>query len=321
MASPEQSDKKIKIIGWIIIVLIPLTVFAVASELMLRLVFPKIKLLSEIVMQLPDSQSYVLKPNTQTYNAGWNTRIENPIFWQINPQGLRSEHPTQKNSNKFRILTYGDSETFGWSVNIEDTWQLKMQAIDDRIEVLNFGIFGYNVENVADHIARTLPEYDADLMIYLMHKNDYYPPFVISPILSKSYLYLVYKMALYEMAHKKRKAWRRSPEGKQFFAAQIERIIDLARNRDIPIIIAVLHWKYRNGQPPELQIDYSEPSHPGKPYPPGFHAITVNIEKIVKQFPRYDRHMTEPAHIELAAFFCRVIARGGSNSCMPPSGQ
>jgi|GEM_PF-1391630 lysophospholipase L1-like esterase len=70
----------------------------------------------------------------------------------INSQGIRDkEYTIQKDKNVFRILCLGDSSTFGYGVNLEDTYH---SLLEDRLnrefgrtgirfEVINAGVTGY----------------------------------------------------------------------------------------------------------------------------------------------------------------------------------
>lgn len=74
-----------------------------------------------------------LKPNSQTDN------------YRSNAQGLRAEKdylPTPP-AGITRIATFGDSFTHGDEVTNKDTFQHQMEALDESIEVLNFGVGGY----------------------------------------------------------------------------------------------------------------------------------------------------------------------------------
>ncbi len=66
---------------------------------------------------------------------------------EISKQGLRNEIvKTPKPKDAFRILALGDSFTFGWGVNLEDTWvkmlENKLQIPGKKVEVINAGMSG-----------------------------------------------------------------------------------------------------------------------------------------------------------------------------------
>jgi hypothetical protein len=300
---PSSKKKIISILGWAIVILIPLAILLVATELTLRLLLPEINVLTRIIEPTSDSRNFILKANTKIHYQGLYEKHK-PVTWKINQQGLRSDRIEKNTSNKFRVLTYGDSETYGWSVDIQNSWQRRMEKIDPNIEVLNFGIPGYNVENVADHMQHTITEYHPSMLIYFFNKNDFYPAFKFNPVLSRSYTYLVFRMGLYMLSKDKRKAWRKSLQGEEFLQAQIKRMIGFSNQYKVPLYILVMHWEYVN---PIQQITK----------PQNNNLKIIDIEEVVEKFPKIDAHLTEPAHLELAKYLCNQISQNKPAKCTP----
>ncbi len=285
-------------------------------EIGARIFLPNINVLLNIVVASDDDRHYVLKPDASTPYSGLYEKSSEQIEWHINSQGLRSDQIINgKSDGIFRIATYGDSETFGWSVDLQDTWQAHMQNRDQNIEVINFGVPGYNIASIATHVEKTLSEIRPDMAIYLFNKNDVYKPLSYHPQWSKSYLYLIINMGLYQLKAKQRKEWRKSAKGAEYFRAHLQRIIKMCKKQNIPLLIAVQHWKYINVFPAELQSDQSILASENTASLPSLQ--TVNVEKVIKDFPRRDAHMTEPAHAALANFFCNFIADSRTDRCRP----
>ena len=305
-----------QMLGWLIIVLIVLVGTAVIFEIGARIFLPNINVLLNIVVASDDERHYVLKPDASTLYSGLYEKSSKQIEWRINSQGLRSDLIiNSKSEGVFRIATYGDSETFGWSVDLQDTWQKHMQSRDQSIEVINFGIPGYNIASIATHVEKTLPAIQPDMAIYLFNKNDVYKPLNYHPQLSKSYLYLIINMGLYQLKAKQRKEWRSSEKGAEYFRAHLQRIIDTCKKQNIPLLLAVQHWKYITVFPAEFQYDQSIKTSEISGSLPSIQ--TINAEKVIKDFPRRDAHMTEPAHTALANYFCDFIANGIADRCRP----
>lgn len=66
----------------------------------------------------------------------------------INSEGIRSfrnyeKHPGEGN---IRISTFGDSFTFGDEISDRETWQWQLEKINSRLEVLNFGMGAYGLD-------------------------------------------------------------------------------------------------------------------------------------------------------------------------------
>jgi hypothetical protein len=96
-----------------------------------------------------------------------------------NSRGLRDdEHSLDKPDGVYRIVGLGDSVTFGWGVEQEDSY---MEVLEDRLnrlddtrtfETFNFGVPGYNTTmEVATFEHRAL-KYNPDLVIILFVGND-----------------------------------------------------------------------------------------------------------------------------------------------------
>jgi hypothetical protein len=75
-----------------------------------------------------------------------------PMVFDTNTEGLRAEDvPAAKEPNEFRILTLGDSATFGQSVGFQQTWSQQLERLlaakypDRKIRVINGGVPGYSV--------------------------------------------------------------------------------------------------------------------------------------------------------------------------------
>ena len=303
-------------LGWLIIALIVLGGTAAILEITARIFLPNINVLLNIVVASDDDRHYVLKPKASTLYSGLYEKSSEQIEWRINSQGLRSDQKIlNKSDDIFRIATYGDSETFGWSVDLHNTWQEHMQNRDQSVEVINFGVPGYNIASIATHVEKTLSPLQADLVIYLFNKNDVYKSLNYHPQWSKSYLYLIINMGLYQFKAKQRKEWRKSEKGAEYFRTHLQRIIDMCKKQNIPLILAVQHWKYVNVFPEGLQNNnkFLISQHNDSLS----NLQTVNVEPVIKDFPRRDAHMTEPAHAALANFFCSYIANGTINRCRP----
>ena len=86
-----------------------------------------------------------------------------------NSKGCRDqEFPLQKSDGTLRILTLGDSFTFGMGVEAEDTYpkQLQQQLRQEGVtaEVINCGVIGHDLWQYRVTLDRRLPEYRPDLV-------------------------------------------------------------------------------------------------------------------------------------------------------------
>lgn len=123
---------------------------------------------------------YKLKPNLRVdaVNPFNDIEVQNGVTFRFetNSDGFRTKELEPKARGASRIVTLGDSSTFGWGVNEAYTYQ---QLLEDRladlggnVEVLNLGISGHTSRHgraVFDRYARDL---EPDLLIISFGAND-----------------------------------------------------------------------------------------------------------------------------------------------------
>lgn len=292
---------------------------AVLGEITLRVFYPGFGKLPRmmVVTERTDSRSYRLKPNMIVRFGGMRSRLPEPVTWQTNGAGVRGEQPVSAKSKRFRIVTMGDSETFGWSLQQSDTFQRRMEARDPTIEVINLGVPGYNIENVADYLEEALPQYRPDLVYYMFHKNDVDEPLVLSPVLGRSYVFVFLRLTWAELidgVYDGRKQRRFSRVGRNYFQAHIRRMVKACRRVGVPIIVGFLDWRFADYLPPQLKSRAATRLSPN----PGFQFVALNIEQYWKRMPRLDDHMTGAAHDKIASSLCRAISGAEGRNCSLP---
>ena len=88
----------------------------------------------------------------------------------INNLGLR-DHTIDTNKNgKYRVLCIGDSWTFGWGVNLENSWPkkleqyLKQQGIQN-VEIINAGRPGMYTRTYKENLQKMIPVLKPDLVL------------------------------------------------------------------------------------------------------------------------------------------------------------
>ena len=310
----HHDDGLFKIIAkWLALFLITALLSLAVLEVLLRLLAPNVSILLSVIEQTDDRRGYRLKPHSRTVFQGLHEALPVPVLWEVNGDGMRSDRPSPAPSDRFRVLTYGDSETFGWGVAIEGTIQRLMESSAD-VEVLNLGVPGYNAEGVAEHMRLTVDDYKPDLMIYFFHKNDFDEPIRLNPILSTSRLYVYFNLTMHLIGEEERKARRRNSEGKKFLSRHVQQMIDLARQKDIPLIVGALHRKYKPAFPQVLQ-DATDQHLADRP---GFSLRLVDLDTPTRGLPKRDRHRTEPAYRTIADLLCQVISGPEAEGCTPP---
>lgn len=114
---------------------------------------------------------YELIPNSSVF--------QDEAFYEINRQGWRDfDRYTIAKGSSVRIAAVGDSFTFGLGLKLEDTWpkqlerMLNEQLSPSHVEVLNFGVMGYDTIQEVELIKSRVLEYRPDIIILGYCMND-----------------------------------------------------------------------------------------------------------------------------------------------------
>jgi lysophospholipase L1-like esterase len=112
----------------------------------------------------------------QIFDGEWVKIAETEIC--TNSFGMRDrEFNLTKMPGVLRIAAIGDSYTFGWGVNLSDSWpkQLEKKLNDNGIkaEVLNFGVPGYNLDDMMWIIEKKASKFHLDIMIVTFANDDF----------------------------------------------------------------------------------------------------------------------------------------------------
>ncbi len=92
------------------------------------------------------------KSNYLTYSPtlGWTIKKYGATrsLYRANSQGIRAnkDYPLTVLQNTIRISSFGDSYTHCDGVKNEDTWQEKLGGINRTLEVMNFGVTGFGLD-------------------------------------------------------------------------------------------------------------------------------------------------------------------------------
>lgn len=143
---------------------------ALASE---HLIFPQDSLRKYFYEPKPDS--------TQTDAQKWLDYI--PTY-TINSDALneRGEYSVEKEDKVFRIITIGDSFTFGAFVDTGDNFPERLEDLLNsqqcnktaRFEVINLGVSGYDLSYIVERFRSRGVKYNPDLVIWLVNGHNFY---------------------------------------------------------------------------------------------------------------------------------------------------
>src|SRR6185295_11181679 len=88
---------------------------------------------------------------------------------KTNSMGFRDREFTAKKSAGTRIVTIGDSFTFGWGVEAEESWpkvlETRLRSAGVEVEVANIGKPGASPKNYADLAEKSISLLHPDLLI------------------------------------------------------------------------------------------------------------------------------------------------------------
>ncbi len=89
---------------------------------------------------------------------------------QINSKGMRDdEYETAKPSGTYRIAVMGDSFTWGYGVEAQETFSQRLESSLKNTQVLNFGCSGYGQDQELLLLKRQVLQYEPDLVIVNVH--------------------------------------------------------------------------------------------------------------------------------------------------------
>jgi lysophospholipase L1-like esterase len=127
---------------------------------------------------------YALQPNLDVpmtdVTAPAVIRERTRWIFHTNARGFNArEVPYEKASGIFRIVTLGDSSTFGWGVDTEAIYphllerMLRARHPGARIEVINLGVCGYSSLQGLILLRREALNYNPDVVILSYGSNDF----------------------------------------------------------------------------------------------------------------------------------------------------
>src|SRR3979411_53533 len=131
-------------------------------------VFLRLKGYGNLEIYEPDPKLYwKLKPNQDCY-----TKIDHrPV--RINSHGTRGpDFETVKPPGTIRVLSLGDSRTFGWGLKQEETYSDQLRRLlqeqlggAKKIEVINAGVNAWSYSQMLVYFRHTALHYQPDVLV------------------------------------------------------------------------------------------------------------------------------------------------------------
>ena len=277
----------------------------IAAEITVRMVFLPLSPFRDGVTLVSDARRYVPRPNARVRFKGMYSALPQPITWEINAQGMRASGriPSEKRKGTYRIATFGDSETFGWSVDFAETFQQQMELLEPEYEVLNLGVPGYNIASIAEHVVRTAMSYKPDLLIYLVNPNDFDPPLEIHRVAIHSELARRLECLYREAGEREIVERRQSPERVGAFTSELARMTQSCEENRIELMLAFMDERNKSVLKgiPRLDEYFLRPGETSK--------RLLDVSDIFRQDQRQDGHLSKEGHRKLAQRFVGVVSR------------
>jgi hypothetical protein len=119
--------------------------------------------------------SYLVADERLGWVVGPGRRSANGLYFS-SAEGLRSPSPgvaLRERTARRRIALVGDSFTFGLEVGYADSWGHQLErALGPDVQVLNFGVDGYGVDQAYLRYARDVPPWRPDVVILGLINHD-----------------------------------------------------------------------------------------------------------------------------------------------------
>ena len=163
----------------LLLALVGVVIGAGAVELFLRVARPAAPDLRALHLAEPD------RPWLYRLRPGAEAELENTagIHYRVNEDGFRGpRHPHARGDGAFRVAVLGDSLTFGYGVEEAEVYTALLEArlarllAPRRVEVLNFGVGGYNPYNEVALFEGIAAAWEPDLVLIQFCINDLNDP-------------------------------------------------------------------------------------------------------------------------------------------------
>ena len=184
--SPVYSLKAFHILYWIIFLSGVLLIYLlqknevkdklknpILSLAFAGIIFPLVPITNLLVGHKENNpEGLIFRPNSEVRY----TTSEFDYIAKINSIGLREREMKVEKSDKYRILCFGDSWTYGWGVNLEQSYprQLENYLLSQgrNVEVINCGQAGIYTTIYAQQIEKIAPVLKPDMIIVGVLQGD-----------------------------------------------------------------------------------------------------------------------------------------------------
>lgn len=128
-----------------------------------------------ILQRMKDEQSYLIIDDLLGWTVGADRRSADGLFYS-SAEGIRSSGlgvSFAEGRTRSRIALVGDSMTFDEEVKFEDSWGHQLnQLLGPDVQVLNFGVPGYGVDQMYLRYKRDVRPWNPDIVILSFINHD-----------------------------------------------------------------------------------------------------------------------------------------------------
>ena len=127
--------------------------------------------------------SHFYEPKSNTTQTEENLMAIPQTPKDINSDSLNEprDYMVEKPADTIRIITLGDSFTFGAYVKTEENWTERLEkkltetpiCKDKKVEVINLGVGGYDIQYAVERLKLRGLKYEPDLVIWFLKDDDF----------------------------------------------------------------------------------------------------------------------------------------------------
>lgn len=180
-AAPGPARAPLPLWKRLVFSLIPLVVLAATLEGAVRLA--KLDRPTIQSTPLPEELAGLIQPDRELF---WSLRPDTHMTWRgtqvsVNHQGTRGADIAPKQPGEFRILSLGESTTFGVNVSDDETYSARLEQLlrktrpNGRVTVINAGVSAYSSFQSVMFLEERGFAFQPDVVLFYHELNDYLP--------------------------------------------------------------------------------------------------------------------------------------------------
>jgi len=177
----EKKKKKFKkIFTGIAVIFLSVLFTLLVLELTLRVVYPFSFHPGKSVFQAVTKLYRLSKNKNLVYELCPNSGLkleERGIEIKINGFGFRDKNYNLNKGDKKRVIFVGDSLTYGWSINLHETYHKQLEELlhskNYNVDVMGMGIVGYNTVQEYYLIKEKVLKFNPDIIVLQICSNDF----------------------------------------------------------------------------------------------------------------------------------------------------